>query len=230
MNSNYCYSAPSVNPNQIYKMTDINKPLIAFDLGAVLIDWDPRYLYRKLFNGDDEGMEHFLAEVCSPAWNVQQDAGRSFAEAIAVLAKQYPEQRELISAYFERWEEMLGGAIEGSVEILRMVKELGFEVAALSNWSAETYPLAHKQFDFLNWFEVMVLSGKEKVVKPDPAIYRILLERTGRQAENCIFIDDSLINVQAARELGIASIHFQSPSQLRKELSSMHPELALLNS
>ncbi len=211
-------------------MITTTKPLITFDLGAVLIDWDPRYLYRKLFNGDEATMEWFLSEVCSPAWNVQQDAGRSFTEAITVLAKQYPEQRERIKAFYERWEEMLGGPIEGSVEVLRTVKALGFSVVALSNWSCETFPLAQTQYPFLQWFEDIVLSGEEKVAKPDPKIYKILLKRTGRQAEDCIFIDDSLLNIRAALELGFQTIHFQSSEQMRQELSRLHPDLTVLNS
>lgn len=209
-------------------MSNITLPLIVFDLGAVLIDWDPRYLYRKLFNGDKEAMEHFLREVCSPAWNIQQDAGRPFAEAIAMLARRYPDQHSLIEAYYLRWEEMLGGPMEGSVDILREVQGLGFQVAALTNWSAETFPLARKRYDFFGCFDEIVVSGEEKVAKPDPKIYNILLKRTGRDAENCIFIDDSLVNINAARGLGFMGIHFQSPYQLRRELCKLHPDLAAL--
>ncbi|MBN1378519.1 MAG: HAD family phosphatase [Gammaproteobacteria bacterium] len=205
------------------------KALIVFDLGGVLIDWDPRYLYRKLFSGDDAAMEHFLTEICSPAWNVQQDAGRPLAVATEELVSRYPQQRELIKAFYGRWEEMLGGAIEASVAILQEVKNLGFPVVALSNWSAETFSLARKRYDFLNWFDDLVISGIEKVAKPDPEIYQILLKRTGRNAENCIFIDDSLMNISAAKGLGFVTIHYQSPDQLREELSLLCPGLAVLN-
>ena len=210
-------------------MNDTIKPLIAFDLGGVLIDWDPRYLYRKLFSGDDAAMERFLVEICSPAWNVQQDAGRPLAVATEELVLRYPRQEELIKAFYARWEEMLGGAIEASVEILREVKNLGFPVVALSNWSMETFPLARKHYNFLTWFDDMVISGEEKVAKPDPEIYRILLRRTAREAKDCIFIDDSLMNIDAAESLGFVTIHYQSPDQLREKLSLLYPSLAVLN-
>ena len=209
-------------------MNDNPKPLIVFDLGAVLIDWNPRYLYRELLDGDEQAIEYFLNEVCSPAWNIQQDAGRPFAEAIDGLIQQFPEHRELITAYFERWEDMLGGPIEDSVAILQQIKALGFPVAALSNWSAETFPVARRRYSFLNWFDELVISGHERVAKPDPGIYRILLARTGRAAEDCIFIDDSPVNVEAARDLGFTAIHFRSAGQLRQELHSMHQDLKLL--
>jgi 2-haloacid dehalogenase len=208
-------------------MNDTTKPLIVFDLGGVLIDWDPRYLYRKLFN-DDAAMETFLAQVCSPAWNVRQDAGRPLSVATEMLVAQYPQQRELINAFYGRWEEMLGGAINGSVDILQQVKKLGFQVAALTNWSAETFPLAQMRYAFLEWFDDLIVSGKEKVAKPDAEIYRILLQRTGRGATDCVFIDDSMMNIDAARQLGFVTIHFQSPQQLRQQLSLLHPDLAVL--
>lgn len=209
-------------------MHETNRPLVAFDLGGVLIDWDPRYLYRKLFT-DEAEMETFLAEVCSPAWNMQQDAGRPLAVATETLYAQYPQYRELIAAFYGRWEEMLAGAVEDSVEILRRVKELGFQAAALTNWSAETFPVARRHYAFLDWFADIIVSGEEKVAKPDAEIYRIFLERTGRVANECIFIDDSLRNVKAAKRLGFKTIHFQSPAQLRRQLSQMHPGLAALN-
>lgn len=193
------------------------KSAIIFDLGGVLVDWNPRYLYRKLI-ADEAAMEHFLSTVCTPDWNLQQDAGRPFAQAVAELTAKYPEQAELISAYHLRWEETLGGPIEGTVEILRELKQAGHQVAALSNWSAETFPVARRRYDFLNWFDVVVLSGEEKLIKPDPRIFDVLLRRIGRQAEECLFIDDVAANVSAARELGFQTVHFQSPARLREEL------------
>jgi 2-haloacid dehalogenase len=196
------------------------KPAVVFDLGGVLVDWNPRYLYRKLIE-DEAAVEKFLAEVCTPEWNLRQDAGRPFAEAVEELIVQYPDQHELIRAYHLRWEETIGGPIAGTVEILAELKRAGYTVAALSNWSAETFPVARQKFDFLNWFDVAVISGEVKMVKPDPRIFELLLEKLGRRAEECVYIDDVEANVRAARELGFRAIHFTSPDQLREELERM---------
>jgi 2-haloacid dehalogenase len=196
------------------------KPAVVFDLGGVLVDWNPRYLYRKLIE-DEAAVERFLAEVCTPEWNLKQDAGRPFAEAVEELIVQYPDQHELIRAYHLRWEETVGGPIEGTVEILAELKRAGYMVAALSNWSAETFPVARRRFDFLNWFDVAVISGEVKMVKPDPRIFELLLEKLGRRAEECVYIDDVEANVRAARELGFRAIHFTSPDRLREELKRM---------
>jgi 2-haloacid dehalogenase len=197
-----------------------NTSTIIFDLGGVLLEWNPRYLYRKLFD-DEAAMEAFLATVCTPDWNVRQDAGRPFAEAVAELVERHPEQETMIRAYHERWEEMVPYAIEGSVEILADVRAAGYRVAALSNWSAETYPLMRQRFDFLGWFDRIVLSGDERYIKPDPQIYQILLDRLAQPAHECLFIDDSEKNVVAAREMGIRAIHFHSPEVLRVQLQEM---------
>jgi 2-haloacid dehalogenase len=197
-----------------------NTSTIIFDLGGVLLEWNPRYLYRKLFD-DEAAMEAFLATVCTPDWNVRQDAGRPFAEAVAELVERHPEQEAMIRAYHERWEEMVPHAIEGSVEILADVRAAGYRVAALSNWSAETYPLMRQRFDFLGWFDRIVLSGDERCIKPDPQIYQILLDRLAQPAHECLFIDDSEKNVVAAREMGIRAIHFRSPEVLRVQLQEM---------
>jgi 2-haloacid dehalogenase len=194
------------------------KQAIVFDLGGVLIDWDPRYLYRKLFNGDEAAMERFLAEVCNSGWNAKQDEGRSFAEAIEQLLPNHPEQRELIQAYFDRWPEMLAGAVEGTVEILAELKRAGHPLYALSNWSAETYPHARRRFEFLSWFDHVVISGEIRLVKPRCEIFDHLLEKIGRRAGECVFIDDSIANVNAAIDAGFDAIHFRSPQQLRDEL------------
>jgi 2-haloacid dehalogenase len=188
--------------------------VVVFDLGAVLIDWNPRYLYRKLF-ADEAEMEHFLATVCSQEWNIQLDAGRSFAQACAEKIKQFPQYAAQIAAYHTRWNEMMGGAVEGTVQILREVKQKGFPVYALSNWSAETFPLAQKRFDFLQLFDGIVLSGAEKCVKPDSQIYHILLTRYRLNAADCIFTDDNSANIKTAQDLGFDAILFTSPNELR---------------
>lgn len=193
---------------------------IVFDLGGVLIEWNPRYLYRKLFD-DEAAMESFLAEVCSPAWNLRLDAGRPFAEAVAELVEHHPEQEPLIRAYHERWDEMVPHAIDGTVEILADLRAAGYRVAALSNWSTETFPSMRRRFDFLGWFETIVLSGEERCTKPDPQIYEILLRRLDQPAHECIFIDDMEKNIIAARQMGLHAVHFQSPAALRTQLSEL---------
>lgn len=193
---------------------------IIFDLGGVLIDWDPRHMYRKIFD-DEAEMEWFLAEIATLEWNSHHDAGRRWEDGVALLSAQHPKHAGLITAYWERWEEMLVGPIDGTVEILAKLKEDGREVHALTNWSSQTFPIARERYEFLDWFEDIVVSGEEKTIKPDPRIYQILLERIGRRAEECIFIDDGVRNVEAARELGFAAIHFENPEQLRKELGKL---------
>jgi 2-haloacid dehalogenase len=195
-----------------------SKRAVVFDLGGVLIDWNPRHLYRKLFNSDEEAMERFLSEICTPEWNARQDEGRSFAEATGELIARHPEQAGLISAFFDRWPEMIAGAIEETVGILAELKRTGREIYTLSNWSAETFPHARKRFQFLDWFDFTVISGEIGLVKPSREAFDFLLEKTGRRAEECVFIDDSLANTAAARELGFDAIHFCSPQQLRDEL------------
>ncbi|MGB0384210.1 MAG: HAD family hydrolase [Ardenticatenaceae bacterium] len=196
---------------------------IVFDFGGVLIGWNPRNLYRKLFNGDEAAMEDFLANVCTQEWNVKQDAGRPLAEATEILVAKFPAYEDLIRAYYDRWEEMISGPIEGTVEILTELKAANYPLFGLSNWSAETFARLYPRppYHFLHWFEVIVLSGKVKLVKPDPAIYDVLLKRSNRSPQECLFIDDSYKNIAAARELGFHAIHFQSPHQLRSELREM---------
>ena len=197
---------------------NVSDTAIVFDLGAVLIDWNPRHLYRKLFDGDEQKMEWFLENICTSDWNEQQDAGRTLAEATEMLVQQHPEYESLIRAFYGRWIEMVGGAIEPTVQILTALKEKGYDVHALSNWSAETFPLVESQFPFLGWFDVRVISGEIKLAKPDIKIFEHLLREIGRPANECLFIDDNLRNIKAAGNLGFDTIHFQSPAQLQQEL------------
>ncbi len=190
---------------------------IVFDLGKVLIKWDPRNLYRKIFS-DADRMEWFLREICPLEWNEQMDNGKQFAEACEELVLIHPDLESEIYAYWERWEEMLDGEIEGSVLLFAELKEAGFRTAALSNWSAETFPIAQRHFGFLNWFDLRVISGVHCLIKPDPAIYELLMNELDQPPQELLFIDDSEKNIQAARALGIDSIHFENPDQLRKEL------------
>ncbi len=193
------------------------KKTIIFDLGGVLIDWNPRYLYRKLLETEAE-VEDFLSRICDPDWNEQQDAGRPFAVGISQLAAQYPEEQSLIEAYFERWSEMLGGALDETVEVLDGLREKDVRLFALTNFSAETFPIARERFEFLTWFEGILVSGEEGMKKPDPRIFRLLGERFGLELEGAAFIDDVPKNVEAARQLGLHAIHFTSAQKLRQDI------------
>ncbi len=190
---------------------------VVFDLGGVLIDWDPRHLYRQMF-ADAEEMEVFLRDVVSPDWNAEQDSGRTWAEATALLLEQHPEHEPLIMAYSERWEEMLAGPFEGTVAILSDVRAAGLRIYALTNWSAETFPRALPLFPFLDWFEGIVVSGDEGIRKPDPEIWRRLIGRYDIDAATTAYIDDMPRNVEVATELGFHAIRFEDPEQLRDRL------------
>ncbi len=187
----------------------------------MLIEWDPRNLYRKLFAGDVAAMEHFLANVCTTEWNEQQDAGRTFAEATQELMPKHADKRHLIEAWGQRFGEMIPGAIDGTVEILETLKRRGTPIYGVSNWSAETFPPQRERFAFLSWFDDIVISGVERVIKPDPRIFRILLERNAIAPESAVYIDDVARNADAATRLGIHGIHFRSPDQLRRELAAL---------
>lgn len=190
---------------------------VIFDLGGVLIDWNPRYLYRKIFKSEEE-IDWFLSNICTPDWNDMQDAGRSFAEATQELLTKHPEWEMPIRAWYSRWEETISGPIEGTVEILRTIKSSGHRLYALTNWSAESFPIARQKFDFLNWFQGIVVSGVEKTRKPFPEFYHILFERYAVEPGRSVFIDDNVNNIRAARDLGLNVIHFTSPEQLRGDL------------
>jgi len=194
---------------------------IIFDLGGVLINWDPRNMYRKIF-ADEERMEYFLANICTSDWNEQQDGGRGLADGTNLLVEQYPEWEKEIHAFYGRWEEMLGGVIEGTLDILTRLKESGnYKIYALTNWSAETYPVAAERYEFLSWFEGVLVSGAEKMKKPDPKFYQLMLDRFDIEPSQAIFTDDNLRNVKAARAMGIQTIHFQNAAQLEEEMRAM---------
>lgn len=194
---------------------------VVFDCGGVLVDWNPRHLYRKLFPGDEPAMERFLATVCTPEWNAEQDRGRPFAEGVARLVEEHPEHATLIRAYHERWDEMVPGAIDETVAVLAELRDAGIATYILSNWSAETFPRVAPRFGFLEWFDGIVLSGEEGVVKPDPAIFRVLCERYGLVPQASLFVDDSPGNVEAARSLGFPAHHFRRADALRRELADL---------
>jgi 2-haloacid dehalogenase len=191
---------------------------VVFDLGGVLIDWNPRFLYRKLFDGDEAAMERFLAEVCTLEWNGELDAGRPFAEGVAELAALHPDQADLIRAYHSRWEEMLGDGFPETVAIMREVKTAGLRTFALSNWSAETFPVTRPRYPFLAEFDGILISGEAGVRKPDEAIFRQFLTRFGLAPEATVFIDDWDLNIETAARLGMITIQFVDAATLRSDL------------
>ncbi len=196
------------------------RTVVIFDLGGVLVDWDPRHLYRRLFD-DPAAMERFLAEVCTPEWNLAQDAGRPWSEATALLRARHPGQAALIEAYHHRWPEMIAGDIPGTVAILHALHAAGTPLYALTNWSAETFPVAQARFGFLALFRGIVVSGTERLVKPDAAIYRLLLDRFGLDPAACVFVDDNPGNARAATALGLHGIAFTTPGALATELRGL---------
>lgn len=189
---------------------------VIFDLGGVLIDWDPRYLYRKLL--DERATEEFLAAVCTLEWNSQQDWGRPIAEATAELTARHPDKADLIEAYYGRFGETLNGADEAVVAILRELHDRAVPLFALSNWSAETFPVAQARFGFLEWFDDIVISGTVGVAKPDPRIFEIALARFAVDPATTLFIDDSAVNVAAGAAAGLATHLFTEAAVLRPAL------------
>jgi 2-haloacid dehalogenase len=194
----------------------VSTKAVVFDLGGVLIDWDPRYLYRKLL-ADEAAVEEFLATVCTPEWNAELDRGRPFAEGVAELVERHPEHAAAIAAYHERWPEMLAGDLPGTVEVLAELRAAGVPLYALTNWSAETFAITRGRFEWLDWFDGLLVSGEERMTKPDPAFFRLLLDRFGLDPGATVFVDDSEANVAAARELGIDAVRFTGPDRLRRE-------------
>ena len=201
----------------------MSKPrTVVFDLGNVLIGWDPRNLYRKLFGGRDGEMEWFLENVCSNDWNLEQDRGRSFAEGVAHLMNQHPVSLHgLIRAYHERWSEMLSGEIAGSVAILKMLHGSAVPLYAITNWNQDTFRQARSHYPFLDLFRGIVVSGDERLLKPSADIYSLFLKRYGLAAADCVFIDDSERNVLGAREVGMTGVHFTSAEQLVGDLRKL---------
>lgn len=178
-------------------------------------------MYRTIFDNEEE-MKHFLANICTSDWNEEQDAGRPLEEATELLVQQFPEHEDNIRAFYSRWHEMLGDAFWDTVDIFKQLKESGrYKIYALTNWSAETFPIALERYEFLHWFDGIVVSGAEKTRKPAPEFYQLLLDRYHVKADEALFIDDNYRNILAAEKLGIKSIHFTSAEELNKELSAL---------
>ncbi|TGV01580.1 HAD family hydrolase [Flavivirga rizhaonensis] len=199
---------------------------IIFDLGGVLIDWNPEYVYLDEFNGDREKMQWFFDNICTNDWNENQDAGYPMAKATEERVALFPEHETLIRMFYGRWVDMLGEEISGTVNILKTLKESNkYKILALTNWSSETFPIALDKFEFLQWFEGIIVSGDEKTRKPFDDIYNLTLDRFNITAEKSIFIDDNLRNIEAANALGINGIQFKSPKQLIQQLKNYNINL-----
>lgn len=198
----------------------MNPSIVVFDLGGVLIDWDPRRAYRHLLP-DDAAIEEFLATVCTPAWNYRQDAGRSIAEAEAELIAKFPGKEKLIRAYYEGHEISISGAIQGTVDILEALHEKSTPLYALTNWSAETFPRTRPRFAFFQRFRAIAVSGELKLAKPDPAIYRHLLGVIGAPPEECLFVDDAPKNVAGAQAVGMQALRFETPEKLAADFRAL---------
>ncbi|WP_445679459.1 HAD family hydrolase [Radicibacter daui] len=191
--------------------------IVVFDIGGVLLDWDPRYLYRQLIHDEDE-REQFLSTVCTMAWNEEQDRGRSFDQAVTDLVLVHPDKADLIHAYNTRWPEMISGPILRTVELLEQLDEAGVPIYALTNFNDIKFQLARSLFPFLNRFKGVVVSAEEKLIKPDPAIWKVLFERYELDPARCLYTDDRLDNCQVAASLGMHAVHFTGPAALEKAL------------
>ena len=192
---------------------------IIFDFGGVLIDWNPRYMYRDEFE-ESSAMEQFLSEVCTDDWNLQQDKGRSLAEGTRILQDKFPQHAVKIQLYYDQWEKMVKGDIPQNVALLRQLKEK-YKLYGLTNWSAETFPIVFKRYSFFTLFDGIVVSGEEKLIKPDKKIFERMLERYHLEAKDAVFIDDNIHNIQAAKELGFVTIHVQEKTDLKSELVAL---------
>ncbi len=202
-------------------MNTINS--IIFDLGGVLIDWNPEYVYLDAFKGDRQKMQWFFDNICTNDWNENQDAGYSMSKATEERVTMFPEHEEHIRMFYGRWDDMLGDSIKGTVSILdELVKSPDYKVVALTNWSHETFPKARKKFEFLQWFEGIIVSGEEKTRKPFEDIYHLTLNRFNIKAEKSIFIDDNPKNIEAANALGINGILFKNSELLIQQLKQFN--------
>lgn len=194
---------------------------VVFDLGGVLIEWDPRFVYRTIFKTEKE-INWFFENICTSDWNENQDAGYPIAKATEERVLLFPEWEHQIRAFYGRWEEMLRGPIHASVELFKKLRsDPELNIYALTNWSAETFPIALRRFDFLHWFDGRLVSGEEGTRKPFPEFYNLLSERFGVKPDEALFIDDNKRNIESAEQLGFTCIHFQNPEQLAEELKQL---------
>lgn len=194
---------------------------VLFDLGNVLIRWDPRNYYRSVFKDDSAGMEDFLANVCSPEWNHQMDMGKPYDEAIAELKEKWPDKVKLIEAWKTHWPEMLDGAIEENVEVLTALKKNGYALYALTNWSAENFHIAEERFQFLSCFRDIIVSGREGMAKPDPDFFKLAIRRFNIDSTRTVFIDDTAANIETARALEMTTLHVLPTTRLAEKLRGL---------
>jgi 2-haloacid dehalogenase len=194
---------------------------IIFDFGNVLLEWNPRHVYRRYFD-NEESMERFLQEVNFMEWNARQDQGRPFAEGVAELSKQFPHYSDLIQAYHDHWKDSIGSYFRDTVDLMKRLKMAGYRLYGLSNWSAETFPYVREKYDFLHLLDDFVISGEVGQVKPNPEIFHIMLAKIGKPAQECLFIDDSRANIEQAQKLGFVTILFESADQLEQELKDLN--------
>ena len=193
---------------------------IIFDFGNVLVNWDARNLYKRFFP-DLGAVDRFLEEIRFAEWNARQDAGRPFREGVRELSSRFPQYATLIQAYDTHWEESITGTNDETIDIARQLKHAGWTLYLLSNFSVEKFELIRGQHHFLEIFDEMIISGEYNLVKPDPAIFHLTLKRINRTAQECLFIDDSLANIETAKRIGFQAIHYQSPTQLVRELKNL---------
>lgn len=194
---------------------------IIFDFGGVVMDWDPRYFFKDHFN-DDEKMEYFLKNIVTDEWNGEQDRGRTLAEGTELQVKKHPDWEKEIRAYYDNWTTMLKSDIPHNVAVLRKLEHSKYELFGLTNWSAETFPYALENYDFFTIFkEKIVVSGTEKLIKPDPTIWNLLLNRYQIKAEESVFIDDNAKNIEVAKSLGFICVHIKEDTDLEKELREL---------
>lgn len=202
-------------------MTQAAPHTVLFDLGGVLIDWNPRYLYASLFAGDAAALDHFLARVCPPQWNHEMDAGKPFAQAVAERQRLFPDHAGHIAQWDLAWERMLAGAMDDTVALLDALRARGCRLLALTNWSAEKFPVARRRYAFLDWFEHIVVSGEVGLAKPDARIFALTVERTGLDPARTVYIDDSAPNVEAGLRAGLRALHFTGAARLRSDLAGL---------
>lgn len=189
---------------------------IVFDFGAVLLDWNPHYVFDPYFGGDREKSDWFLSNICDMKWNSTMDAGKPYDEAVAERVAKYPEWEEAICLYRDRWIGMMGGQIEGMYELLESLKAAGYGIYGLSNWALETFNQVRNVYPILKLLDGMVISGEEHVIKPDPKIYRILLGRYSLNPAECLFVDDVQANVDGAVGVGMNAVRFTGCRDLRE--------------
>jgi 2-haloacid dehalogenase len=206
-------------------MSNLHIQAIIFDYGNVLIEWDPRHVYNKYFLNDLEGMENFLKEIDFMGWNAHQDRGRTFKEGVFDLSAKFPQHAHLIQAYHDHWKDSIGDVHWDTIEILKQLKQKGYPLYGLSNWSAETFPYAREKHDFFDLFDDMVVSSYVGYVKPEPEIYQLILNKIKRPALECLLVDDSLPNIEQANRMGFVTIQYRSSAQLKLELE----KLSILN-